>query len=60
MDEYVDELLNLDACLDIVLTRIPKRTVNKRKKIIYFIKYEFRHSKKMELLNLESVLWKKI
>ncbi len=27
MDEYVDELLNSDACLDIVLSRIPKRPV---------------------------------
>ena len=27
MDEYVDELLNSDACLDVVLTRIPKRIV---------------------------------
>lgn len=27
MDEYAEELLNSDACLDVVLTRLPKRTV---------------------------------
>jgi hypothetical protein len=57
MDEYVDELLNSDACLDVVLTRIPKRAVYlleeiKKESFMFFDRF----LKTQETLNQESVL----